>query len=105
MMGSMKDILGDTPYESAVPKARFNGADYQPKRDDVRLTGQINRVFDLMKDCRWRTLDDIATGTGDPMPSISAQLRHLRKERFGGHSVERKHVGGGLYQYKLVPKL
>lgn len=28
---------------------RFNGADYQPERDNARLTGQLLRVFDCMK--------------------------------------------------------
>lgn len=55
-----------------------------------------------MKDGYWRTLGWIADSTGDPEASISAQLRHLRKPRFGGHTVEREHLGNGLYQYRLV---
>lgn len=81
---------------------RFNGPDYVPSRDDARLTGQILRVFTLMKDGQFRTLQAIADATGDPHASISAQLRHLRKRRFGGHTVEREHVGGGLFRYRLV---
>jgi len=80
---------------------RFNGADYEPERDDARLKGQILRVFDLMKDGAWRTLDEIAKETGDPPASISAQLRHLRKPRFGGHTVERRYCGRGLYKYRV----
>jgi hypothetical protein len=81
---------------------RFNGADYIPSRDDARLSGQILRVWDCMKDESWRTLREIATITGDPEASISAQLRHLRKERFGGHEVEREYVSNGLYKYRLL---
>ena len=29
-------------------------------------------------------------------------MRHLRKPRFGGHTIEREHLGGGLYRYKLI---
>jgi hypothetical protein len=54
-----------------------------------------------MKDGQWRTLEQIADMTGDPTPSVSAQLRHLRKPRFGSHTVDRRHVGGGLYEYRL----
>ncbi|KKL56177.1 hypothetical protein LCGC14_2247980, partial [marine sediment metagenome] len=36
------------------------------------------------------TLCEIEDLTGDPPASISAQLRHLRKERFGAHTVERR---------------
>ena len=83
---------------------RFNGADYQPDRDNGRLTGQLLRIFDYMKDGQWRTLSQIATATGDPEPSISAQLRHLRKDRFGGHTVNREYVDNGLYRYQLIVK-
>ena len=84
------------------PRQRFNGADYQPERDDARLGAQIKRVFTAMSDHEWRTLTEIETMTGDPTPSISAQLRHLRKERFGSHVIDRRHIGGGLYQYRLA---
>ena len=82
----------------------FNGPEYVPERDFVRLTGQCARVFDLMKDGHWRTLDQISQATGDPHASVSAQLRHLRKDRFGGHEVNRRHLHGGLFQYQLIAK-
>lgn len=84
---------------------RFDGADYVPAIDDVRLTGQIRRIFDSMKDARWRTLGEIKAITGDPEASISAQLRHLRKERFGEHTVNRRSRydrAKGLYEYQLI---
>jgi hypothetical protein len=80
---------------------RFNGPDLTAA-DHERLAGQMLRVFNLMADGHWRTLREIAEATGDPESSISAQLRHLRKPRFGGHTVERKHEGNGLYFYKLI---
>lgn len=82
---------------------RFNGADYKPQRDNPRLTSQLLRVWDCMCDGKWRTLAEIAKVTGDPEASISAQLRHLRKPRFGEHEVERRYVRDGLYEYKLIP--
>jgi hypothetical protein len=94
-------------YAAAPGRRRFAGDDYDPKHDDARLTGQIERVFELMKDGRWRTLGEIETATGDPQASISAQLRHLRKARFGGHDVEKRPRGDrdrGLYEYRLLVK-
>ena len=82
---------------------RFNGSDYQPVRDDIRLTGQLLRVWNVVSDKQWRTLDEIASATGDPQASISAQLRHLRKDRFGAHTVEKLHMGSGLYKYRVIP--
>ena len=75
------------------------------EEDHARLAGQMLRVFELMQDGQWRTLNEIATATGDPAASISAQLRHLRKARFGGHTVEREHQGNGLYLYRLIVKV
>lgn len=83
-------------------QARFDGPEYDHARDSPRLTAQISRVFNLMKDGAKRTLEQIATETGDPQASVSAQLRHLRKKRFGGHKVDKEHVGNGLYVYWLV---
>jgi hypothetical protein len=83
----------------------FNGPEYQPELDFHRLTGQIGRVFSLMRDGQYRTLDEIARATGDPHASVSAQLRHLRKQRFGLHTVNRKSRGNrehGLFEYQLV---
>lgn len=85
----------------------FDGPVYVPGWDAERLTGQILRIFDLMQDGEWRTLSEIATATGDHEASISAQLRHLRKERFGSHTVLKRPRGDrtrGLFEYQLIVK-
>tara|TARA_A100001388_G_scaffold137763_1_gene102091 strand:+ start:455 stop:805 length:351 start_codon:yes stop_codon:yes gene_type:complete len=81
----------------------FDGSDYVPARDNVRLSGQIQRVFNVMRDGKPRTLREIAAATGDPEASISAQLRHLRKPKFGSYVVEKEPLSQGLYNYKLLP--
>jgi len=83
------------------PELKFDGADYIPERDNDRLGAQLKRIFDIVIDGQWRTLQDISELTGDPHASISAQLRHLRKPRFGSWNVERKYMGNGLYLYRL----
>lgn len=90
-----------------APPARFNGPCFSTEHDSQRLTNQMGRVFNLMRDGKWRTLDEIAHETGDPHASISAQLRHLRKPRFGAHEVEKRprgDRGSGLWEYKLSPQ-
>ncbi len=85
--------------------AHFDGPDYDPKYDHDRLTGQILRVFTCMFSGRWMTLDEIACETGDPHASVSAQLRHLRKEKFGSHTVNKQIRGdrsNGLYEYQMI---
>lgn len=82
----------------------FDGSDYIPKRDDQRLTKQHLIIFDLMKDGKFRTLRDIEMLTRQPQASISAQLRHLRKPRFGSHTINKRYISNGLYEYQLVIK-
>ena len=83
---------------------RFDGSDYVQERDNYRLGTQLAKIYNLMKDGQFRTLSQIEQVTGEPQASISAQLRHLRKPRFGGHSVNKKHQGQGLYKYQLILK-
>ena len=83
-------------------KPAFGGATFEEDRDGGRLRAQYNRVFNLMKDGRWRTLSDIEAMTHDPQGSISARLRDMRKPKFGGHVVERKRLLGGLFVYRVV---
>lgn len=81
---------------------RFDGPVYEPAQDHARLEDQHARIKALMADGEWRTLRTIATLTGYPEASISAQLRHLRKPRFGAHTVEKKRVTGGLWAYRVA---
>ncbi len=83
----------------------FNGPDFTEARDGTRLGAQLDLVPHLMADEVWRTLAGIAQATGDPQASISAQLRHLRKPRFGGHTVQRRYISNGLYEYQLLENL
>jgi len=85
--------------------ADFDGPDYRRRFDYGRLTGQILRIYACMNDGRWRTLEEISSVTGDPPASISAQLRHLRKEKFGSHTIDKRARGErerGLWEYRLI---
>ena len=85
-----------------IDRVKFDGSDYEPERDNPRLKGQLGRVFKCMLDGEWKSLRKIEGVTGDGQASVSAQLRHLRKERFGKHKVEKRYRGSGLYEYKLT---
>ena len=81
--------------------ARFDGATYDHSKDYYRLTGQLNALYGLLKDSQWRTLSQIEQDTGIPQASASAQLRNLRKAKFGGFTVNRKRVGN-VYFYQVI---
>lgn len=81
---------------------RFDGATFDPTLDGVRLTGQLERVRDLMADGAWRTLAEIAAKVEGSEPGVSARLRDLRKPRFGGLAVERKRTDrAGVWVYRV----
>lgn len=85
------------------PRKAFGGKTYEPKRDYVRLRGQLLKVFDTMKDGQWRTLRGIRMEIGPASEaSISARLRDLRKKSYGAHTVERVNIDGGLFKYRLI---
>lgn len=83
-------------------QTRFDGSDYDHLRDAKRLHGQLGRICGIVKDGRWHTLADLAQKTGDPEASISAQLRHLRKPRFGYYTIEKRRCPNSRYEYRLV---
>lgn len=81
----------------------FNGETYEPEFDFNRLSGQWRRIYNVMQDGRWRTLEDICLVSGCEPQSASARLRDFRKPKFGGHTVERmRFKQTGLFLYRLV---
>lgn len=87
-------------HAAGIP--HFDGQTYEEPRDGSRLRAQHQRVFEAMKDGAWRSLHALSKLTGDPEASVSARLRDLRKERFGGHQVDRRYVHQGLWEYRLT---
>lgn len=81
----------------------FDGETYVHPRDGDRLARQLSAVYACLKDGEWRTLQQIADVVSAPPASVSARLRDFRKERFGQHTVNRRYVGEGLFEYQLIP--
>jgi len=81
----------------------FGGSTFDPKKDGARLSRQLSRVRALMLDSKWRTLREISEAVGSPEASCSARLRDLRRNEFGGYTVEREPVPyqPGLFQYRV----
>lgn len=83
--------------------AWFEGPqDGDPTERTERLGRQLADVFEAIQDGQAYTLEELSRLTGHPQASVSAQLRHLSKPRFGGFIVEKQHKGHGLYVYRLV---
>lgn len=91
----------------APPPHRFDGDSYVAQVDQPRLAGQFERILRLMLSSgAWRTLAEIAAATGAPPASVSAQLRHMRKPRFGSYVVMKRRRGDvsrGLFEYRVLP--
>lgn len=84
------------------PEKAFDGATYQPERDYERLDCQLGKVFRLMRDGQWRTLPEIARDVQGSQPAVSARLQDLRKDKYGGHTVDREHRGEGVFAYRVT---
>lgn len=85
----------------------FSGADYDPSRDEARLTKQIDCIVAGTADQAWRTIQKLTAelrkahpSVGFPENSVQAQLRNLRKI---GYTVERRHIACGLFEYRVLP--
>lgn len=91
-----KEILG-------VDRMVFDGPSAM-QIDVPRLAGQLARVYSLMADGKYRTLEQIALATGCLETSASARLRDLRKTKFGRHTVIARPVDGVplVYEYRLL---
>lgn len=66
---------------------------------------QIARVLAALKGGAWLTLPELQVTTGDPISSVSAQIRHLRKPEHGSHTIKKRRRGAaerGCFEYKLV---
>lgn len=94
------DRSGTTSLPRTLPD--HDGATYDRERDKVRLNAQQRRIFDVMSCGYWYKLHEIAAQTNDPEASVSARLRDLRKAKFGGHEIERRYVGDGLWEYRMI---
>jgi hypothetical protein len=83
----------------------FDGEVYESDLDRERLTGQLLKVYEVMRDHEWRTIAEIQALTGIRLDgSISKQLRHLRYERFGAYLVEKRRrgpAGVGVWEYRV----
>lgn len=87
---------------SPPPSVAFDGATYDWRQDHARLKSQLHRVYTFMSDGGWHTLSDIsAYGINGSEASVSARLRDLRKEQYGGHEIDRERVEGGLFRYRM----
>ena len=81
---------------------RTFGPAYDPAKDGQRIRKQHEAIRDLMLDGQWRTLVEIEAILSYPQASISAQLRHLRKPKFGSYLVEkRRRNDGGTWEYRV----
>ena len=79
------------------------GPAYDAARDKLRIDSQMRRVLDAMIEGDWTSLAELAYLTHDPESSLSAQLRHCRKQRFGGWVVEKRRRTTGTWEYRLLP--
>ena len=75
------------------------------EQDVPRLLTQLERVKAYLSTHQWYTLAEIEAYTGYPQASISAQMRHLRKAKFGGYALTKRRRTTGTWEYQLTNSL
>lgn len=91
------------------PAPQFDGETFDSKLDGARLGSQLKAVEQVLLDGGWHTIPQIALQLRKRTiactePSISARIRDLRKERFGGYTVARRRADkDGLFEYRISP--
>ncbi len=81
---------------------RTFGPAYDEAKDGKRIAKQHEAIRDFMLLYNsWWTLSELSGRLHYPEASISAQLRHLRKERFGSYTVDKKRRTTGTWEYKI----
>ena len=85
---------------------KFDGRHFDAEKDQVRLTAQMKGVYETLKSRAWMTVSEIESETGYPQPSISAQLRNMRKEKFGALDVRgRYRAGTRIFEYRIEAEI
>ena len=67
-----------------------------------KLTRDMERIFQIMLDKKPHLVSDIAKTLELPETSVSSQLRHLRKEKFGSINIQRRSITKGTSYYILL---
>lgn len=94
----------ESPEEIETRKAYdFDGESYEAPKDKHRLNSQLRKLWDFMIDGKWHTNEAMLAAIGGSGQGVTARYRDFRKPRFGGHTVERRRVAGGLFEYRLIP--
>ncbi len=96
-----RELIESAKEAVDTTRIRFDGASAR-SIDVARLAGQLEKVFRLMRDGKFRTLSAIAESVGCLETSASARLRDFRKARNGGHDVAVRYIGNGVNEYRLI---
>jgi hypothetical protein len=111
----MRKLRRERPETTFGPTATTgDGARIRTQIDRVRIVMELSHQKD-----RWLTLWELRKrlehkfyGCVFPEASISADLRHLKKSRFGKHDVQKRRrklydtkgkEAGGLWEYRMFP--
>jgi hypothetical protein len=95
-----------TPLPLFDLQPRFDSGVTLTTSDHVRLGNQLARVLAVLGDGRWYSVPALRKAIyatwriEDPEPSLSAQIRNLKKSKHGGHQIERRR-NGNTYEFRL----
>ena len=96
---------GDDDDFSPYEEAQFGAVLPDDPKIKKRASTQRIQLFYRMKGGSYWTLEELSSMTGIFVQSVSARLRDFRKPQYGGHTVVKKMLNEGVWQYKLIPRV
>ena len=94
-------LVNDEAAAGEVDNPDFDGATYDPARDQARLRRQLGRVFEALADGQWHTLENLKATCGGTEAALSARLRDLRKAKFGHWLIDHRRHDAGFWLYRM----
>ena len=79
----------------------FDGPTYNEPRDKTRLKRQLDSVRSCLLSGGWWTLAQLSGKAHGSTQSVSARVRDLKKLKFGAYTIDKRHVGDGVWEYRM----
>jgi len=75
--------------------------DFFDAKHDAKLQDALSRQFYIMLKGNWHRLHELADELGILETTVSANMRIFRRKTHGRHTVNKRYVGNGLWEYQL----
>lgn len=104
-LAAVDNTVEDLPlFENRLVTGHFHGKGVKTAKDEQRLASLYDRVFEVVKDGRWRTCAEIQALTGGEKESINRMLRYMDDPFVGRHHKNSRIRSGNLWEHQILAR-